>query len=233
MNSQRQTVIGHSTVDKLVLYGGLPVVGLVLGYFLPRIADWAMTQKWLPKGPLRFIAEWDAWWVVGILMLAGLIGGLLLAAVALEDSLKVTVTDTEVELLKNTKTQTVRRSDLALAFLDGKELVLQDATSRELAREKHDQLASGRAKFGPAFRQHGYAWSEDGDPHANAFSRWIEDHPDVPPAVNAVLKARAKAIAAGDKGKADVREFRQEVGKLGYVVRDEHGKQYIRAIKQA
>lgn len=230
MNAERQTVIGHSKLDKLVLYGGLPVVGLVLGYFLPRIADWAMTIDWLPKGPLRFVSEWDAWWVTLILMLAGLIAGVLLAAVALEDTLKVTVTDADVQLLKNTKTQTVRRNDVALAFLDGKELVLQDARGGELAREKHDELSSGAAKFGPAFRLHGYAWSDDGDPQAAAFHRWIEDHPDIPPAVNAVLKARAKAMKAGDKGKSDVREFRLEINKLGYAVRDDDGKQFVRAV---
>jgi hypothetical protein len=35
-----RTVIGHSTADKVLLFGGFPVVGLVLGFFLPRIADW-------------------------------------------------------------------------------------------------------------------------------------------------------------------------------------------------
>lgn len=80
MNAERQTVIGHSKLDKLVLYGGFPVVGLALGFFLPRIADWAMTIDWLPKGPLRFVSEWDAWWVTLTLMLAGLIAGVLLAA---------------------------------------------------------------------------------------------------------------------------------------------------------
>ena len=42
------TVIGHSTGDKVLLFGGLPLVGLVLGFFLPRIADWAAGHSWVP-----------------------------------------------------------------------------------------------------------------------------------------------------------------------------------------
>jgi cysteinyl-tRNA synthetase len=60
----------------------------------------------------------------------------------------------------------------------------------------------------------------------------VEDHPEVPPAVNAVLRARSKAIALGDKGKADARELRDEVAKLGYVIRDENANQYWRSIAQ-
>jgi hypothetical protein len=47
--AQRRTVIGHSTGDKVVLYGGLPLLGLLLGYFLPRIAAWATDQPWVPR----------------------------------------------------------------------------------------------------------------------------------------------------------------------------------------
>jgi hypothetical protein len=59
-SSQRQTVIGHSTGDKVVLYGGLPLLGLLLGFFLPRIAVWAVDQPWVPfQRPLELIAKWQ------------------------------------------------------------------------------------------------------------------------------------------------------------------------------
>ena len=46
-------MIGHSAADKTLLFGGLPLAGLVLGFFLPRIADWAAGQQWVPfQGPL-------------------------------------------------------------------------------------------------------------------------------------------------------------------------------------
>ncbi|WP_420323422.1 CysS/YqeB C-terminal domain-containing protein [Kribbella pittospori] len=39
---------------------------------------------------------------------------------------------------------------------------------------------------------------------------------------------RAKAFDQGDKGKADLRELRGEVAKLGYTVKDTGKKQYWR-----
>ncbi|MEI8411915.1 MULTISPECIES: YqeB family protein [unclassified Kribbella] len=225
-----RTVIGHSTTDKVVLFGGFPLVGLVLGFFLPRIADWATTLGWVPfQGPLELIAGWDEWWVSVICIVIGLLAGVLLAAIALEDTLKVTVTGQSVEFLKNQKTVTVPREKVAVAFLDGKEIVLQDSTSRELAREKHDQLKSEAKQIPAAFRAHGYPWSDGGDPHAARFRRWVEDEPDLPPTVNAVLKVRSKAFDQGDKGKADLRELRDEVTKLGYTVKDKEKRQYWRA----
>lgn len=224
-----RTVIGHSTTDKVMLFGGLPLIGLVIGFFLPRIADWAVAQKWVPfRGPLKLIAGWDGWWVVAICIALGLVAGVVLAGMALEDTLKVTVTDRSVEFLKNQQTVTVPRERVKVAFLDGKEIVLQDATSRELAREKHDQLKSDAKQIPLAFRAHGYPWSDGGDPHADRFRRWIEDEPELPPAVNAVLKARSKAFDQGDKGRADRRELRDEISKLGYTVKDVEKKQYWR-----
>jgi hypothetical protein len=148
--------------------------------------------------------------------------------VALDDILKVTITHQSVEFGKNQKTVTVPREKVAVAFLDGKEIVLQDRSSRELAREKHDQLKSEAKQIPAAFRAHGYPWSDAGDPHESEFRRWIEDDPDLPPAVNAILKVRSKAFDQGDKGKADLRELRGELTNLGYTVKDKDKKQYWR-----
>jgi hypothetical protein len=224
-----RTVIGHSTAGKVVLFGGLPLIGLVIGFFLPRIADWAAAQKWVPfQGPLELIAGWDGWWVAASCIALGLLAGVVLAGLALDDTLKVTVTDRSVEFRKNQRTVTVPRERVRVAFLDAKEIVLQDATSRELAREKHDQLKADAKQIPPAFRAHGYPWSDAGDPHADRFRRWVDDEPDLPPAVNAVLRTRARCFDQGDKGKADRRELRDEVAKLGYTVKDKEKQQYWR-----
>ncbi|TCO43540.1 hypothetical protein EV646_112116 [Kribbella antiqua] len=45
--------------------------------------------------------------------------------------------------------------------------------------------------------------------------------------------ARSKAFEDGDKGKADLRELRDEVAKLGYTVKDREKKQYWRATRPA
>ncbi|MEU4193362.1 hypothetical protein AB0E69_15805 [Kribbella sp. NPDC026611] len=224
-----RTVIGHSTGDKVVLFGGLALVGLVLGFFLPRIADWAVNQKWVPfQGPLKLIAAWDSWWVVVICVLLGLVAGVLLAGMALDDTLKVTVTSQSVEFLKNQQTVVVPREKVAVVFLDGKEIVLQDPTSRELAREKHDQLRSEAQQIAVAFRSHGYPWSDAGDPREAEYRRWVDGDPELSPAANAVLRVRSRSFDQGAKGKADLREFRAELAGLGYAVKDRDKKQYWR-----
>jgi hypothetical protein len=231
MSTEIATTIGHSTSDKVVLYGGLPLAGATLGFFLPRIASWADGRKWIPfQGALELIAKGDSWWVVAICVAVGLLAGVVLAAMALEDTLKVTITNSGIEFLKNQKTVRVARDQVAVVFLDGREIVVQDPSSRELARERHDQLKSDAKQIPAAFQAHGYRWSAGGDPYGDRFRRWVEDEPDLPPAVNAVLRARAKAFGQGDKGKADLRELRAEVGKLGYVVRDENKNQYWRPV---
>jgi hypothetical protein len=50
--------------------------------------------------------------------------------------------------------------------------------------------------------------------------------------VNAVLRARSRANASVHKGKADARELRDEVAKLGYAIRDVNADQYWRSTTQ-
>ena len=109
-------------------------------------------------------------------------------------------------------------------FLDGKQLVLLGHETDELAREGGDLPDAERLEA--AFRAHGYPWVPGGDPHKDEYRRWVEDLPDLPAGADAVLKARARALDRGDK--EDAAQLRQELGKLGIVVRDEGKRQFWR-----
>jgi len=164
MSTDTATVIGHSRSDKLVLFGLLPLAGAALGFFLPLIAEWATDRRWIPfQGPLELISTWDSWWAVVLCTAGGLVAGVLLAGLALEDTLKVTITNNDIEFRKNQKTMHVLRNQVAVVFIDGREIVVQDPSSRELARERHDQLKSDAKQIPVAFRAHGYPWSEAGE----------------------------------------------------------------------
>ena len=54
----------------------------------------------------------------------------------------------------------------------------------------------------------------------------MPDTPDLPAAVNALLRARERALEDGDH--ADAADLRREITKLGHVVRTEHHRQYWR-----
>ena len=102
--------------------------------------------------------------------------------------------------------------------------MLLGRTGRELAREPSTFAPK---RLAPAFRSQGIAWS-DQDPYADAYRRWIPDSPDVPADANAVFAARQEALKSGDE--RDIAELREELGRLGFVVRDDRKRQYWRRV---
>ncbi|MDJ1630289.1 hypothetical protein QNN00_02260 [Bacillus velezensis] len=54
-----------SSVEKTLVFLVPPLLGLVIGWFLPVIAKWAVTLDWSPfHGPLDIIASFHGWKVV-------------------------------------------------------------------------------------------------------------------------------------------------------------------------
>jgi len=224
-DEETATVLGLSRAARAFLLTGGPLLGLILGYFLPTIAAWLSQLPWIPmRGPLRLIAALDAWWAHAALVLAGMILGLLLAHAAITESLRVTVTDRQLLLERDGKTRTIDRTLVSAVFVDGPDLVVLDRGSRQLVRERHDSTAT---KIAQAVRTHGYPWT-DRDPYEQLYRRWVRDSPDLPGPVNAVLAARE--IALRKKERKDATELRDEVQHLGYVIRDEGHRQYWRPL---
>ena len=138
------------------------------------------------------------------------------------ESLTVRITRAEVVLTRPGTTTAVPRPVVAVAFRDRDQLVLLGSTGRELAREP-SHLSAGRLRT--AFTANGIAWA-DQDPYLASYHRWVPDLPELPPAAHALLAARQKAVESGDE--ADQRELRGELGRLGYVIRDDRKRQYWR-----
>lgn len=223
---QPKTVVGYSKITGIILYGGFGIVGTILGFFLPRIAAWAVTLPWVPfQGPLKLINSLQGPWVAIIMAVLGLLAGLVLAYIAVKESLIITITDQEVQLEKDKNTHTIALKDIDMVFLDGKQLVLLGKSGFELVREKNDQSA---IQVSNAFKKHGYPWSSEGDPFKDEYRRWVQDIPDISPAANALMKARE--IALQEKEEEDIKDLRRELAKLGYIVREEGTRQYWRKI---
>ncbi|MGF9912361.1 DUF308 domain-containing protein [Paenibacillus ehimensis] len=219
------TAIGFSGAVRVLLFVGGSVLGLALGYFIPLIAKWALTLPWVPyEGPLKLITSVSGLWATVIASLLGLAAGLWFAQEVIKDTLYVVVSGETIRLEKDGAAQELTRETIGAVFLDGKQLVVLGNKGEELARETYE-WASGR--IAGALTEHGYPWSPGGDPYKEHFRRWVPDTPDLPPAVNALLKAREIALQKKEKGEA--KELRREVSKLGFVVRDEGTRQYWRA----
>jgi hypothetical protein len=221
-----RTVLGYPLADKLVIFLGIPAVALLIGLLLPPLARWILgLSSGLPLRPVfRFLGSVDTPREILINLAIWLVLGLIAARAALNDSTKVTVTDAGLHLGKDGRAQTIPRDDVAAVYLDGKKLVVLDRESRQLVRENHQ---APKAALARAFEAHGYPW-QDADPYADLYRRWVPNTPDLPPAANAVLTARE--IALKKKAGQEIRELRDAVEKLGFVVRDDGARQYWRPL---
>lgn len=219
------TVLARPMGERVLIWGGFPLVGAVLGWLLPIVADWAVSLPWFPfQGPLELVAGLPALVAtIGGLVL-GLVAGVVLALVSESEYTTVTVADDKVTLRNDAETRTVERADATAVFRDGTDLVLLGPDTGELARQGGDMPAPERLRA--AFRRHGYPWRDDGDPHAEHYQRWVEDLPGLSASAHALLKARARAVERKDR--SDAEQLRSELAGLGVVLRDRDGKQFWR-----
>jgi len=210
---------------RAAVWAGLPVVGAALLLGVDRIAEFVVRLPWAPlRGPFKLIQDLpEPQATIGALVL-GAVAGLVLAGFVDAESMTVRMSRTDVRLHRPGTDRTVPRSEVAVAFTDGDQLVLLSRTGRELAREPSHLSAE---RLAHAFARHGIAWA-DQDPYAEAYRRWVPDLPEVGADANAAFAAREKALRGGDR--SDAAELREELARLGFVVRDRQKRQYWRRV---
>ncbi|MGI5181902.1 YqeB family protein [Dactylosporangium sp. CA-152071] len=218
--------LGLSRTDKWLIGAGFPLAGVAVGWALPLLARWLLSLPWVPfGGPIRLVAALDHGVGQVAMMAAGLLLGVVFVIVAVHETLRVTVADSELRLRLGDAAWVVRREDVSAVFVDGRLLVVLDRDSRQVVRERLER--AGDRQVAEAFQAHGYPWQKQ-DPFGELFRRWVPDLPDLPAAVNAVLAARAAALTS--KSTTDAAELRDEVQKLGYTVRDDGTTQHWRPL---
>lgn len=219
------TVVAEPRWVWALVWLGLPVLGSVVGLLVVPLARWVASLPWAPlQGPFELVERYGGVQLTIGLVVVGAAAGLLLAAMGAAERLTVTVSDAGVTLAREGKERYFDRSAVTAAFRDGKQLVLQGATTAELARDKTDL---GTDELAAAFTRHGFRW-HDTDPYAEQLRRWVPDSLGLPDGANAVLAARALAVEKARSDDAD--ELRAELMKLGVVVRDENKRQYWRRL---
>ncbi|OKI89197.1 YqeB family protein [Micromonospora sp. CB01531] len=220
-----EAVVSGGAGELVLMWAGFPLLGAGLGAALTAASGWLAGLPWFPfQGWFRLLARLpdERAYAGGAAALA--LVGLVVAYLGTRERLTVTVGRTGVRLHRDGHGRDVARAGVAGVFLDGKALVLLDAEGGELAREKSD-LDQGRLRA--AFTGQGWPWLEQ-DPHRAAYRRWVEGLPGLPAGADALLRARQRAVEA-DRG-GEVRELREELGRLGVVVRDDGKRQYWRLV---
>jgi len=215
-----ETIVATPVWVRVAVWTGVPATGAVLGWVLRELPEWLLRVPFLPmRGPLRLIDRiGEPAATIGAVLL-GAVGGLVLAGLIDRESLTVRVSRNEVRLTRPGTSRSVPRAEVAVAYPEKDQLVLLGRTGRELAREP-SHLPAGR--LAAAF---GAAWSAR-DPYADSYRRWVPDLPDVPAEAAALFAARQRALDRGDGD--DARELRDELARLGFVLRDEKKRQHFR-----
>lgn len=198
----------------------VPAAGAGLGWVVHQLPEWILRIPFAPmRAPLRAVDRLpEPGATIGALLL-GTIAGLVLAALIDQESLTVRLSGTEVTLRRPGTTRTVPRGAVAVAYRERDQLVLLGRTGRELAREPSHLSAR---RLAPAF---GAAWAAQ-DPYAGSYRRWVPGLPDIPAEAAALFAARQQAVDSGDGD--DARELRDELARLGFVLRDEKKRQHFR-----
>lgn len=226
MESKRVTVVADSAGLRLLYWVGFPIAGVLLLLLLKAVAGWVASLPWAPfQGLFRLVASIPEPQATLAALAIGVLAGLVLGFIAVNESLTVTVEDDLVTLVRGDSTREIAATSIHSVFFEAKQLVLLGHSTEELAREKSDLDGN---LLENAFRDHGYTWLADGDPHRDEFRRWIEDHPEVPSAANALLKARERALKKDEKSDAAV--LLADLAKIGIVVRDEKKRQFWRSV---
>ncbi|MFD4974235.1 hypothetical protein [Streptomyces sp. NPDC058424] len=222
----RLTVLEQSTLSIVCVYAVFALVGAGVGWLVDLLADWLVALPWAPlQGPAELVTSIPA----PALPAAGAVAGLVLGLVAQHEQLVIRLSDERVVLTSKGREQEFPHDAVATVFRDGKQLVLLGHDGGELTRQECD-LDTGHVA--EAFTAHGYAWA-DADPHQDEFRRWVPGVPGLPEGVNAILKARQESLEKKGSSDDDVRELREELSRLGVVVRDEKRRQYWRTFPQA
>ncbi|QKG85137.1 50S ribosomal protein L29 [Kroppenstedtia pulmonis] len=223
-----ETFLGLSARDRAFLYIVPPILGAVLGWFLPSIADWALTLPWAPfQGVLELITSFRGPWVATITAILGLIAGYAFAHYVITESLGIYISNEQVKLVFKEKEDIIAKKDISAVYVEDKQLILLGTGGSELYREQHE---SKKKMIQDAFKRHHYPW-ENEDPFQDAYHLWVTDDPALSPNVNALLQTRAQALEEEEKDDAKV--LRKELAKLGVVIRDEGKWQYIRMSKKS
>lgn len=222
-----KTVLGLSKTDKIILIIIPPILGVLLGWFIVIISGWLIKVPFIPlKEILEWISTLSGIWVSIIGAVIGGIVGIIFTLYAFHESLKITVSNSDVKLEIKEKAETIAKKDISAIFMEQKYVIILGNNGVELYRGQTD---SKREYVEDTFEHYGFPWV-DKDPFENQYLRWVTDYPEFPSHVNALLSARERALENNESEEAKI--LRNDLARSGVVIRDENKHQYVRIVRR-
>ncbi|MFK0295371.1 hypothetical protein ACIQU6_33555 [Streptomyces sp. NPDC090442] len=226
--TDQPTVVAEPILGQVLVCVVFGLIGAGLGWLIKVVAKWLVTLPWAPmQGPAKLLSSIpEPGLTIGVVAAGGLVG-LIGGAIIKFSELSVSVDGDRVVLTRKGEPREYAGADVAMAFLDGKQLVLLGHRTEELAREDCDQ---DRRRLAVAFAAHGYTWAEE-DPYKKEFQLWVPESGKLPAQAHVLFRAREELLKK--PGSSDqLRELRGELADAGVVVRDKDKRQYWRATRR-
>jgi hypothetical protein len=220
------TVVRRPLVDRVVGAVVIPGALVLAGILLPVLARWLLSlSSGLPMRPVvRLVGAVDTWWEIALHLALWSALGVGIAVSEAAKATTATVDDARLRLARSDGARTFARDEIGAVFVDGRHLVVQDRDSRPVFRETHGLAVP---ELAAVLRRYGYPW-HDADPYLDRYRRWRPGDPDLPPALDPLLNARAGARKR--KADAEVRDLTAAADRLGFAVRDEGDAQFWRPL---
>lgn len=221
-----ETFLGYNRFEKALIIMVPMILGAIIGWFIPIIADWILKLPIVPLEKLIItITSYNHFWVSIVATIIGVVVGLIFSLIVFSEALKVKMSDKELKLTLGDQERIINKKDISAVYVENKHLVVLGRCNNELYREI---LESKLETVREAFRQYHYPWKEE-DPFMNQYQRWVLGHPDFPENINALLYAREYALKEDKKEEAN--RLRKDLATLGVVIRDDKTAQYVRLAK--
>lgn len=223
MNNNETALLGFTKKDKMFVFFITVGIGGLVGWFIPVIASWILKLPIVPwEKIVTLIATLDSIWVSILAALVGVVLGIWLAFLIFAENLEVTLSYDDLQVKYGERTDIIHKNDISAIYMEKKQLIILGKTGNELFR---GVLEDNKEKARDAFYRYRFPWFED-DPYKEHYERWVMGHPDFPEKINALLHAREHALKEDDE--KDAKQLRQDLAKLGAVIKDDNHVQYVR-----
>ncbi|MDH6194081.1 hypothetical protein M2272_000702 [Mycobacterium frederiksbergense] len=221
--------VGLPRALQAAVIAGVAVAGAILGLVARGLVGWLERTVDGSPGPLRIAAQLPVGVAVGVLAVAGLVGGVLLVGMWQNEVAELTVAKDHVEVAVDGHRRWIAAGDVGEAFLGrGGELTVLDPQGRLLAVAGTDGIPARR--IAAAFRLAGYRWSGEADPYEDDYARFVDGRDTASRQVLDLLRERA--VARAEKRGPTARDLRLRLGEAGVVVRDRGDEQEFRPARR-
>ncbi|WP_154796293.1 YqeB family protein [Occultella kanbiaonis] len=149
------TVLAMGAEDKWLVAVIGAVLGVGVGFLLPWLGTLAARFPIPFAGPIEFLSSFEAPVLVVLRPVIGAVVGLVVAAVVIAGSPRITVSDGEILIAKGDDERRIERGQVAGVYREGSTLVIDSVEGRQLYK---GDVEAPRAAVRDAFVAHGYRW---------------------------------------------------------------------------